>query len=94
MRSTLPTNNNSSDPRTAKTNEVKLNPVTPTPKIEFAKQERVDKQYYVDFKTTMKEVKNLILIAKEFNSGLYDFIDRITGKEVNNFRENLRKMLK
>src|SRR3989338_4589880 len=38
-------------------------------KIKFAKQERVDKQYYVDFKTTMKEVENLILIAKEFNSG-------------------------
>ena len=55
-------------------------------KIEFAKKERVDKQYYVDFKITMKEVENLISITKEFNSELYDFIDRMTSKEVNNFR--------
>ena len=62
-------------------------------KIEFAKKERVDKQYYVDFKITMKEVENLISIAKNFNSELYGFIDRMTSKEVNNFRESLRKML-
>ena len=62
-------------------------------KIEFAKNERVDKQYYVDFKITMKEVENLISIAKDFNSKLYGFIDRMTNKDVNNFRESLRKML-
>ena len=62
-------------------------------KIEFAKKERVDKQYYVDFKISRKEVENLILIAKEFNSNLYDFIDRITGKDVNKFRKGLREML-
>ena len=63
-------------------------------KIEFAKKERVDKQYYVDFKISRKEVENLILIAKEFNSMLYDFIDRMTSKDINAFREKLRVMLK
>ena len=62
-------------------------------KIEFAKKERVDKQYYVDFKISRKEVENLILIAKEFNSNLYDFIDRMTSKEVDRFRDKLREML-
>src|SRR3989338_7606937 len=63
-------------------------------KIEFAKKERVDKQYYIDFKISRKEVENLILIAKGFNSTLYDFIDRMTNKDVNAFREKLRVMLK
>ena len=63
-------------------------------KIEFAKKERVDKQYYVDFKISRKEVENLILIAKEFNSSIYDFIDRLTSKDIDEFREKLKEMLK
>ena len=62
-------------------------------KIKFAKKERVDKQYYVDFKITKEEVEELILTAKEFNSALYDFIDRMTNKDINNYRDSLRKML-
>ena len=63
-------------------------------KIEFAKKERVDKQYYVDFKISRKEVDDLILIAKEFNSNLYDFIDRMTSKDVDKYRDKLMEMLK
>ena len=62
-------------------------------KIEFAKKERVDKQYYIDFKITEKEVENLILIAKEFNSSLYEFIDRMTSKDIYNFRDKLNNIL-
>ena len=62
-------------------------------KIEFAKKERVDKQYYVDFKISIKEAENLILLAKEFNSALYDFIDRMTSKDVDKYRDRLIKML-
>ena len=62
-------------------------------KIKFAKKERVDKQYYVDFKITKKEVEELILTAKEFNSALYDFIDRMTNKDIQSYRDSLRKML-
>lgn len=63
-------------------------------KIEFAKKERVDKQYYVDFKISKKEVEDLVLIAKEFNSEIYNFIDMMTSKDVDNYRDNLAIMLK
>ena len=63
-------------------------------KIEFAKKERVDKQYYADFDISRKEVENLISMTKEFNSSLYDFIDKLTNKDINTFKEKLRKMLK
>lgn len=63
-------------------------------KITFAKTERVDKQYYVDFKVTEKEVNDLINLAKEFNNMLYSFIDRITTKEISKYREEIIKMLK
>lgn len=62
-------------------------------RIEFAKKERVDKQYYVDFKISREEVNKLLSAAKEFNSSLYDFIDRMTGKDVARFRDELREML-
>lgn len=63
-------------------------------KIEFAKKERVDKQYYVDFKISKEEVENLISMAKEFNSSLYDFIDKLTNKDINTFKEKLKKILR
>lgn len=63
-------------------------------KIEFAKKERVDKQYYVDFKISRKEVESLISMAKEFNSNLYDFIDRMTNKDITRFKERLREILR
>jgi uncharacterized protein (UPF0332 family) len=62
-------------------------------KIEFAKKERVDKQYYVDFKISSKEVKELISTEKEFNSHLYDFIDKLTIKDAAKYRNKLSKML-
>ena len=45
------------------------------------------------FKISRKEVENLILIAKEFNSSLYDFIDRMTSKDVDRFRDKLKEIL-
>ena len=63
-------------------------------KIEFAKKERVDKQYYADFDISRKEVENLILMAKDFNSNLYDFIDRMTGKSIVDLRNKLKAILR
>src|SRR3989344_3364969 len=40
-------------------------------KIIFAKKERLDKQYYIDFKLSNKDAESLIKLAKEFNSILY-----------------------
>ena len=62
-------------------------------KISFAKTERVDKQYYVDFKVTTVEVKNLIKSAEEFNSMLYDSIEKMTSKQISLYREEFDKVL-
>ena len=42
--------------------------------ISFAKKERVDKQYYVDFEITKKQVEDSIKKAEIFNSQMFDFI--------------------
>ena len=63
-------------------------------KISFAKTERVDKQYYIDFKITKKQVEEFLKIAEEFNSKIYDFIDRMTTKEISKYREELKESLK
>ena len=62
-------------------------------KIVFAKTERVDKQYYIDFKITKEEVESLIGFAVEFNSILYDFIEKLTSKQITLFKEEFYKAL-
>ena len=62
-------------------------------KILSAKTERVDKQYYVDFKVTREQVEKMIEEAKEFNSLLYSFIEKMTSKEVSKYRDELNKSL-
>ena len=62
-------------------------------KIEFAKTERVDKQYYIDFKINKEEVENLIKTAVEFNSILYDYIEKLTTKQIILFREEFYKAM-
>ncbi len=52
-----------------------------------AKTERVDKQYYVDFEITKEEVGNLIKSAEQFNSMLYDFIDKLTAKQALEYKK-------
>jgi len=62
-------------------------------KIEFAKTERVDKQYYIDFKITKEEVESLIKSAVEFNSILYDYIEKLTTKQITLYREEFYKAI-
>lgn len=63
-------------------------------KIGFAKTERVDKQYYIDFEVSRQEAKNLIKIAEEFNSMLYDFIEKLTTKKIFEYRKEFKEALK
>lgn len=63
-------------------------------KISFAKTERVDKQYYVEFKLSKKDTEDMIKLAKEFNSILYDFIEKITLRDIAKYRAELEKILK
>lgn len=50
--------------------------------IKNAKKERVDKQYYVDFKATSDEVDEGIKIAEEFNDKIRDKIENIKVSEI------------
>lgn len=59
-------------------------------KILFAKTERIDKQYYIDFEVTKKQVITLINDAKEFNSMIYDFTERLTSYKIAEYREELK----
>lgn len=55
--------------------------------ISFAKKERVDKQYYVNFKISESDADDLIKIAEKFNSELYDYILKITSQDIIMFRK-------
>lgn len=61
--------------------------------ISKAKEERVDKQYYIDFAVTKEEVKEAINSAENFNNLLFDFIERLTESGIENYREKTRKII-
>ena len=63
-------------------------------KITFAKKERLDKQCYVDFELEKEDVEKLIESAKEFNSILYDFIEKLTSEDIAKYREKLNNLIK
>ncbi|MDO8508315.1 MAG: HEPN domain-containing protein [Nanoarchaeota archaeon] len=60
--------------------------------IMFAKKERVDKQYYVDFKITKQQVIDTIQITEEFNSKLTDIIVRLTNEDIKNARKKFNEL--
>ncbi len=59
----------------------------------LAKRERIDKQYYADFSVTNTDVKNLILIAEKFNSQLINFMDSLTFKSAQGYREKFKNFI-
>ncbi len=63
-------------------------------KLAFAKKERVDKQYYIDFHITKEEVKDLIKSAENYNSMVYDFIERLNNEAIERFRKIFIKITK
>lgn len=62
--------------------------------ISFAKKERVDKQYYVDFHVTKDEVKDLIEKAEEFNKRILDFLSKLTNERVKGYQEKFKKLIR
>ena len=62
--------------------------------ISFAKRERVDKQYYVDFHITKKDVKDLIRIAEKYSAMIYDFIERLNSEKIEDYRKKMMDLLK
>ncbi|MFP4112718.1 MAG: HEPN domain-containing protein [Candidatus Woesearchaeota archaeon] len=59
--------------------------------LKKAKKERIDKQYYVDFQVTKKEVMTDIYYAEEFNSKIRDFIERMSESQRKTFHEKAKR---
>src|SRR3989344_8770432 len=53
--------------------------------ISEAKTERIDKQYYIDFKITQKEVKIMLRKAELFNSNIIDLISKMNSNEIKGY---------
>ncbi|MBU3923438.1 MAG: HEPN domain-containing protein [Nanoarchaeota archaeon] len=59
----------------------------------FAKKERIDKQYYVDFSVVGKDAKELLDIAVEFKGMMFDFVSRLTNDKVGLYRERFGEIV-
>jgi len=62
-------------------------------RISFAKKERVDKQYYVDFNVTKKQVLEMLEIAEENNKEILNFIAHLKNEDIIGYRNKLLKFL-
>ena len=62
--------------------------------IIFAKTERIDKQYYVNFNISKEETKKLIKIAEKFNNSLRDFLYKINNKDIREYQRKFVTPLK
>jgi len=61
--------------------------------ISFAKDERIDKQYYVDFGVTREDTVELIETAEEFNKNLFDFSSKMNSQKIKDYREQFLKLV-
>jgi uncharacterized protein (UPF0332 family) len=55
--------------------------------ISYAKKERIDKQYYVNFAITKDDVEDTIKKAEIFNSKMIDFISKLSNKDLETYRK-------
>lgn len=61
--------------------------------ISYAKKERIDKQYYVDFAITKGQVEDTIRKAEMFNSKLTDFISKLNSKLILEYRKKFESLI-
>ena len=61
--------------------------------ISSAKEERIDKQYYVDFNVTREDTVELIETAEEFNKNLFDFSSKMNSQKIKDFRERFLQLV-
>ena len=59
-----------------------------------AKKERIDKQYYTDFRITKKEVEQGILNAEKFNGDLKAFISELKKSDIDIYRNKFEELKK
>src|SRR3989344_4760338 len=53
----------------------------------YAKKERIDKQYYVDFTINKEMVLEMIKRVEQFNEDMFDFISRLNSGDINLYRK-------
>lgn len=58
-----------------------------------AKKERIDKQYYIDFKITRQDVIDMIKETEEFNNQLNECLARITNDEIKEYRKEFKELI-
>ena len=58
-----------------------------------AKKERIDKQYYVDFKIAEEEVKQMIKTAEHFNAELFDYVEKLSAENIREIRDKFTSIL-
>jgi uncharacterized protein (UPF0332 family) len=61
--------------------------------LSFAKKERVDKQYYIDFHIVKEDVTELIRMAESYNAMIFDFMERLSSEQIALFRKKMSKLL-
>ena len=61
--------------------------------ILYAKKERVDKQYYVDFNITKEDAIQTIKIAEEFCKEMYDFISKLSNESSERYISKLKEIV-
>jgi len=61
--------------------------------ISFAKRERIDKQYYIDFHITKEEISKMIKKAEEFDKGMSDFISKLNSEKIKGYREKFASLV-
>jgi len=62
--------------------------------LSFAKTERLDKQYYVDFHIAKEEIDKLIERADKYNAMIYDFMEKLNNDMITEFRQKFSKAIK
>lgn len=60
--------------------------------LSFAKEERIDKQYYTNFIITKQDTEELLKKAERFVEELDLFIDKLTERNRKQYREEFQKI--
>lgn len=55
-----------------------------------AKKERIDKQYYIDFKIAEGDIKQMIKTAELFNAELFDYIEKLGAESIEEIRDKFK----
>lgn len=64
-----------------------------TRNLEFAKTQRINKQYYVKTKVNPEEANKLIRISEDFIEELDSFMERLTTRDIQNIRNKIEQTI-